>query len=376
MGIPDLPHAIEFVPLDPPWDHTFVLVGSFVLLVVGGELFTTGVEWIGNRAGMDESATGSVLAALATTLPEALIPVVAILAGSGATVGVGSIVGGPLMLTTVAPFVVGAAAFYYAKRGDRSPRVTIELGGATRDLRVFLFGFGVVLVTIFASRRWVLVACGVLVVGVYGWYLYRTLRSGLAEGGEAAVEPLEIGKLLDRAGVGRSTFPYAERPPNGLVALQALLAVGLLLVGSNAFVAEIEWFSTHVLATPALITALLAAPLASNVPEGIDGLIWIGRGRDTLAVDQITGTLAFQGTVLAALGMTFTPWSIKPRWGTVGFLTTTAVAGALAAGTVVYVLVRRADGDGIDPRPLLALGVVYLAFLGLVGYYVVAGYVG
>lgn len=368
------PVVVEFVPLDPPWNHAVVFAGSLVLLVVGGELFTTGVEWIGNRAGISASATGSVLAALATTLPEALIPVVAILAGSGATVGVGSIVGGPLMLTTVAPFVVGAAALGYAGRTDRRPAVTIQARGAIRDLRVFLFGFGVVLVTVFVSSRRVLLAIGAFVVAVYGWYLYRTMESGLAGSGSTEVEPLEVGKLLDRTGVGRSNH-HAEEPGDGLIALQTLLAVGLMLVGSDAFVTEIEWFSAHVLATPALVTALLAAPLASNVPEGIDGLIWIARGRDTLAVDQITGTLAFQGTVLAALGIVFTPWSIEPRWGTVGFLTTTAIVGALATGGVLYFLVQWSDGN-IDPRALVALGSVYLAFLGLVGYYVLAGFVG
>lgn len=90
---PKLTYSTETVLLDPPWNHAVVFAGSLVLFVAGGELFTTGVEWIGNRVGISESVTGSVLAALATTLPEALIPVVAILAGSGATVGVGSIVG-------------------------------------------------------------------------------------------------------------------------------------------------------------------------------------------------------------------------------------------------------------------------------------------
>jgi cation:H+ antiporter len=232
------------------------------------------------------------------------------------------------MLTTVAPFVVGAAALGYAGRTDGSPTVTIQARGAVRDLRVFLFGFGVVLVTVFVSSRRVLLASGALVVAVYGWYLYRTMESGLAGSGSTEVEPLEVGKLLDWTGVGRSNHHHAEEPGDGLIALQTLLAVGLILVGSGAFVAEIEWFSAHVLATPALVTALLAAPLASNVPEGIDGLIWIARGRDTLAVDQIAGTLAFQGTVLAALGIVFTPWSIESRWGTVGFLTATAIVGA------------------------------------------------
>lgn len=57
--------------------------GSFVLILVAAELFTNGVEWLGFRLGLGESAAGSLLAAVGTALPETLIPAVSVLLVGG-----------------------------------------------------------------------------------------------------------------------------------------------------------------------------------------------------------------------------------------------------------------------------------------------------
>ena len=121
---------------------------------------------------------------------------------------------------------------------------------------------------------------------------YRTRICG------STVESLEFGKYLDWLGSSdpsQSSPGHAKNPSNRLLGVYTLLALALIVAGSERFVSEIEWFSGHVLAIPTLVTALLAAPFASNAPEVVDGLIWIDRERDTLAVDQLTGALAFQG---------------------------------------------------------------------------------
>lgn len=50
-----------------------------MMLLIGAEIFTNGVEWLGHRLGVSESATGSILAAVGTALPETMIPTIAIL---------------------------------------------------------------------------------------------------------------------------------------------------------------------------------------------------------------------------------------------------------------------------------------------------------
>jgi hypothetical protein len=55
-----------------------LLPSSFAILLAGALLFTNAIEWFGAKVGLGQGAVGSVLAAVATALPESLIPVVAI----------------------------------------------------------------------------------------------------------------------------------------------------------------------------------------------------------------------------------------------------------------------------------------------------------
>ena len=64
-----------------PWP---LLISSLVVILAGAELFTNGIEWIGEGFGLSEGAVGSVLAAVGTALPETLLPIVAILSGKDA----------------------------------------------------------------------------------------------------------------------------------------------------------------------------------------------------------------------------------------------------------------------------------------------------
>jgi len=56
-----------------------VFVFALAIILIGAELFTNGIEWFGHRLNLGEGAIGSVLAAVATALPETLIPVIAII---------------------------------------------------------------------------------------------------------------------------------------------------------------------------------------------------------------------------------------------------------------------------------------------------------
>ncbi len=95
-----------------------VLVLAFLIILVGAELFTNGIEWFGRKLGLAEGAVGSVLAAVGTALPETMIPIIAILFATGehsAEVGIGAILGAPFMLATLAMFVTGVAVLYVGR---------------------------------------------------------------------------------------------------------------------------------------------------------------------------------------------------------------------------------------------------------------------
>jgi cation:H+ antiporter len=81
----------------------WVLLGSSLFVILGGaELFTNGVEWIGEGFGLSEGVVGSVLAAVGTALPETILPLVAILSGHAGReeIGAGAILGAPFYVVT------------------------------------------------------------------------------------------------------------------------------------------------------------------------------------------------------------------------------------------------------------------------------------
>src|SRR6185436_1547250 len=119
----------------------WALLGSSLLVILGGaELFTNGVEWIGEGFGLSEGVVGSVLAAVGTALPETILPLVAIVSGhaGGEEIGIGAILGAPFMLTTLAMFVVGTAVLVFARGGRRSTDLDADPGVLRQDLGYFL----------------------------------------------------------------------------------------------------------------------------------------------------------------------------------------------------------------------------------------------
>ncbi len=107
--------------------EALLLALSFAVILAGARLFTTAVEWAGHRLDLAEGATGSLLAAVGTAMPETLIPIVAIVGGSSGAddVAIGAIIGAPFLLATIAMAVVGISALIYRGRraqGTRLPR--------------------------------------------------------------------------------------------------------------------------------------------------------------------------------------------------------------------------------------------------------------
>src|SRR6187402_2232246 len=93
-----------------------ILVVALLIILLGAELFTNGIEWFGRKLELAEGAVGSVLAAVGTALPETLIPIIAIAFGTGESseaVGVGAILGAPFMLSTLAMFVTGVGVIAF-----------------------------------------------------------------------------------------------------------------------------------------------------------------------------------------------------------------------------------------------------------------------
>lgn len=337
-------------------------------IVVGGDLFVTGTEWLVDRFGLSEHVAGSVLSGLGSSLPELLIPIFAVLAGSGETVGVGAVLGGPVTLTTLGPGLLGAAILGRAVRpGAASPSgecgLDVAAADARLDLAVFLAGFALATAAALVPLGTGQIAVAVALVGLYGWYL-RRLRQ---EGGAADVDPdpLQIGHLLERFQSG-DREAFATNPPQWLVVGQSAVGLAAVTGGSRLFVGAVEAATLAVGPPSPTVVALLIAPLVSNVVEYVDGVLWLRRGQEPIALQQLTGSLAFYGTVVAALGVATTSWRLGPLAGGTDAVLVGAALLALATGGLLFLWIRRKST--LSPGVLVAFGVLYLLYAaGVVG---------
>ena len=108
----------------------------------------------------------------------------------------------------------------------------------------------------------------------------------------------------------QSLFLARLRLPENLltITIQLLLGLSLIVVGAKGFVFGVEHLATW-LGISTLALSLLIVPVATELPEKVNSIIWIRRGRDTLAFGNITGAMVFQGSLLPALGVMLTPWA-------------------------------------------------------------------
>lgn len=295
---------------------TYVLLAiSFALILAGAFLFTNAVEWLGQKLNLGQSAVGSLLAAVGTALPESLIPIVALVGGSGGaeSVAIGSIIGAPFLLATLAMILIGGSALVYQRRREHGKEVYPDRRATRRDLLFFvvLFAVGIgVGLGVPSVVRYVL--AGVLVVA-YIIYTLRTIQKGGGAGGE------ELAPLYFQ----RS----AEDPATWRVVAQNLVGLGLIVAGAELFVGEVTVIAESLGVSP-LILSLLLAPLATELPEKANSILWMRDNKDSLALGNVTGAMVFQSAIPVAVGLVFTEWALDPPALVAGFA---GVAGGLVA---------------------------------------------
>ncbi|MCL6580469.1 MAG: sodium:calcium antiporter [Firmicutes bacterium] len=326
----------------------FVLVAGLAVILAGAELFTNAVEWTGKRLDLNQGATGSVLAAVGTAMPETLVPLIALLFGRNVSlsreVGVGAILGAPFMLSTLAFFITGLAVVIYARKGRRPRDVLASPVVVRRDLGYFILVYVLVVAAGLIGPGKLRYSLALVLVGLYGLYLWRTFTCGESGAIEDELPPLFFARVIRSAG---------SRPALGLVLVQVAVALGAIVGGAKTFISGISAVS-GLLGVPAFVLSVIITPIATELPEKFNSVIWVSQQKDTLALGNITGAMVFQSSVIPAIGMALTPWKLT------GFELATAII-ALSSSTAVYIQVRKLGR--ISPYTLLAGGLFYLAFV-------------
>ena len=337
-----------------------VLLVSLVLILFAAELFTNGIEWMGRKLGLGEGAVGSVLAAVGTALPETLIPIIAIVFATGEgshEVGVGAILGAPFMLSTLAMFVTGMGVLAFRARRSTGTTLSVDTGVLAHDLRYFFIGYTLAIGAAFlppdlSIGRWLV---AVVLIGLYAWYVKGHLQ------GETSDHAEELPALrMHRLDVRAHRLDPAD-PRLRVISLQVLAAIGLIIVGAVFFIDAVNSVA-HALGVSEVLLALVIAPIATELPEKFNSIIWVRQGKDTLAMGNITGAMVFQSTIPTVVALVFasSTWVItEDTW--VAF----ASAGIAFLSSAVIFLPMARSGV-LRGKNLLVGGVFYLVYLGLV----------
>jgi cation:H+ antiporter len=319
-----------------------LLLASFATILAGALLFTNAVEWAGQRLGLGQGAVGSLLAAVGTAMPETLIPIVAVIEGSPGADGVaiGAIIGAPFLLATIAMMLVGLAALGYRHRRAQGRSLSAHAPTLDRDLAFFLCFFALALVLGMGAPQGVRTALAFVFVAAYCLYVRRTLHHGGEIQAVDSIRPL----ILARS-------PRAEPTPR-LIGTQFLVGLGAMVGGAHLFVLEVIDLADSLGVEP-LALSLVLAPLATELPEKANSFFWVREGKDSLALGNITGAMAFQSTLPVAFGLSFTAWELD-RFA--------LLSGALGlAGGLVAYWALRLQGRFSTPA-ILAWGALYAVF--------------
>lgn len=307
-----------------------LLLGSAIAIYVACEYFVNGVEWVGHKLAVGQQATGSILAAFGTALPESVITFVAVAFGTSAAqkaLGVGAALGGPLVLATIAYGVVGLtliASHRHLRDADNVRGVLKHLSHDQGWFLVIFIGKATLGLVAFAYKPWL----GVLFLVAYGAYFWKVMR-GEQEADEGTPEPLKF-------------RPRKDVPETWTAITQTVAALVVIFAASRLFVDQLDALGPLLGIKPQTL-ALLLSPIATELPETLNAVIWVRQGKYRLALANISGSMMIQATVPTALGLFFTRWMFD------GSLILSAGI-TLAAIAVMFFAFRR----GVISRVLLA----------------------
>lgn len=343
----------------------FILLGLIVCACI---IFTNAIEHLGCTLNLSQGAIGSVLAAVGTALPETLVPIVAIIGGyiagtsheQASEIGIGAILGAPFLLGTLAFCITGIAVYYYSAKGKRTKDMPVNTSVMKRDMKYFLIVYFIAVASSFIPHLlnnitfplpefYIKVIVAILLVLLYGRYVYLTIKDNSSvDVSDNELEPLYVKKFLGD-GIGASIF-------------QVVISIVAIIILAHFFVECIKEISEH-FHIPALILSLIIAPIATELPEKFNSILWVRSNKDTLALGNITGAMVFQSSIPPVVGLLLTPWVLN-------------LDGLLSVGLVyislilVYINIL-INKNVLKPWILVICGLFYVIYLAYIIYQII-----
>ena len=321
------------------------------LIVFCCVLFTNAIEHLGNKLKLSSNATGSILAVIGTTLPETLVPLVAILGAklflknltTGQDIALGGIIGSPFMLLCLALFLVGLEVLIlYLFKKRQNLNLEINCKYVLRDLKYFLLAYIPALSCLFISNKSIKAMVVLFLIILYLIYVLRTIIKSKQNFCEENLEELIFARFIK-----------LEKEIITVI-FQIVVSLFILVLAIHYFVCEINYFSALFNISP-VILSLIITPFATELPECVNSLIWVKNNKDDLALFNINGAVVFQAIIPMSIGIILTPFKYSPIIALNGlFVILSSLIFILSA--LIY--------KKINCISLLICGIFYFLFIG------------
>ena len=138
-----------------------------------------------------------------------------------------------------------------------------------------------------------------------------------------------------------------------LVWLQVFVSIAALIGFAHMFVGQIQFFAKLFSLNP-LVLSLILAPIATELPEKFNSVLWVSQSKDTLALGNITGAMVFQSCIPTAIGILLTPWVF-------GMESLINIVLVYLSTLILFVNLYR--DKAFSPHILITCGVFYLAYI-------------
>ncbi len=273
-----------------------LIIGA-ILVIFGGILFTSSLEYVASRLRLTTSLTGAVISPILTSLPELTVIVVALVHGgtTGYEISIGTVIGEPFMASTIIyPMLILVALIAYLKGKRQSPKLR-----PSREVLipfiVFTSLFPLVLIPHYISNIILKILIGIILLSSYFVYVIISSRYGMTMNAEYC-ENILLSKLVKNTCIASI--------------VQLFLSTSLIYFGSERLVKGIIDISRLLSIDPQLLSIIII-PSVSALPESVVGLVWAYKGRDSLAIESVVGEKVLYSTFYPGITIFLTKWVLK-----------------------------------------------------------------
>ena len=170
-----------------------------------------------------------------------------------------------------------------------------------------------------AELSWLKWVAAALLFVIYAVYVRLHFTDAPEPGDPEALNRLHATRLPGMAGPHtldidilpgeQDSWEVEGAPPRmRIIVSQVVVALALIIIGAQVFVGAVEHLSITIGLDPTIL-ALIIAPIATELPEKFNSVLWVRNTKDTLAMGNITGAMVFQSCLPTVLGLLFTTWT-------------------------------------------------------------------